>query len=295
MRCVFGVLAVLLWPVQLWALPTMVRLGYPGCSPCHVAAANGGILTRYGHVIDSRHSFRRVTERASLPAFAAGFDRYRHEGRGNADIRLQLSPTPLGLSGRLRARSVWSASPQVRLALSAGMDSARAPDRTVASLKLDTATLEYRPANGWTLTAGRAAPISGLGVPDLDGAARPLAVSLSWESRHWEIAPTLSRTPGVLIGARLSPHCVLGLRTAGSHLGAYARIGTARWGLLAEHRRLQAFWAPRDWSVFSLVRGADGAVSPAAALRLSTGITLNLGRGAAPHHAYTLSVVVKST
>ena len=34
------------------ALPSMIRLGYPGCASCHYAPQGGGPLNPYGRAID---------------------------------------------------------------------------------------------------------------------------------------------------------------------------------------------------------------------------------------------------
>ena len=38
------------------ALPTMIRLGYPNCSSCHISPQGSGLLNLYGHSIDKAQS-----------------------------------------------------------------------------------------------------------------------------------------------------------------------------------------------------------------------------------------------
>jgi hypothetical protein len=39
-----------------FALPTMIRLGYPNCASCHISPQGGGLLNPYGRSIDQAQS-----------------------------------------------------------------------------------------------------------------------------------------------------------------------------------------------------------------------------------------------
>src|SRR5205085_7542172 len=51
-----GVTAACLSSTPALALPTMIRLGYPNCSSCHISPQGGGLLNAYGRGIDQAQS-----------------------------------------------------------------------------------------------------------------------------------------------------------------------------------------------------------------------------------------------
>src|SRR5882757_357807 len=80
-----------------FALPTMIRLGYPNCSSCHIAPQGGGLLNPYGRSIDQAQSMiggeyapweSRLGEALNL------------EGRITQDIRSVIQQQDVSTTGK---------------------------------------------------------------------------------------------------------------------------------------------------------------------------------------------------
>ena len=98
--------AMLLMALPVFALPHMVRLGYPNCLSCHVNPQGGGLLNTYGKGIDAAQSWRAEEYKPSS-LWLAGF--LRAGGRVEQDFRVvtseQLNSVPNGpLTGLNRSR-----------------------------------------------------------------------------------------------------------------------------------------------------------------------------------------------
>src|SRR5215510_1649696 len=69
MRSVAVALLVLAGFAPAYALPNMIRLGYPNCVSCHVSPQGGGLLNAYGRGIDEGQSRRAGEYMADANSF----------------------------------------------------------------------------------------------------------------------------------------------------------------------------------------------------------------------------------
>ena len=173
-----------------------------------------------------------------------------------------------------------------------------------SSVFVNTALVHYRIGKTWEIAAGRDQLPSGVNVPDLGLFIKsrnrlgyydaPSQLKMFWWSRRHAFTPFLygpggNELPGEdesgggglyefdPIGAQRAKLGVTFLRGTAAHgdrqmVGAYARLGFGKWGILAEHdvtdrtRKApdpvtfrqnasygQIFWATREWLVASLI------------------------------------------
>src|SRR4051794_38201106 len=80
--------AFLLTALPVFALPNMVRLGYPNCMSCHVSPQGGGQLNAYGKGIDAAQSLRGNEYKPSSLNIA---EFLRFGGRVEQDVRVVTS------------------------------------------------------------------------------------------------------------------------------------------------------------------------------------------------------------
>src|SRR5450755_4468573 len=73
--------------LSIWALPTMVRLGYPSCVSCHIAPQGGGLLNQYGRSVDQAQSLRGGEYQPWDNSF---IEFVNADGRVNQDFRVIL-------------------------------------------------------------------------------------------------------------------------------------------------------------------------------------------------------------
>jgi hypothetical protein len=346
------------------ALPTMIRLGYNSCAACHLSPQGGGLLTPYGKGIDSAQSLQRREITAPDKARRSLYDVRFVLGASRLSSEQPAGSTTAS-NVRMMVRNMVMLSSHTAVSYQAGMDTAvskrAAGNAGTADFVVSKAVFEYRPMEGMAFQVGRDTLPTGLGLPDPQAFARkqhdPLgtaypiqAKAFFWTSR-FEVAPYAfgpgldeSRTVrqhggGVAGGVDVwKQRAVVGMTARASaspafdrrSVGAYARLGFGRWGILGEHdltSRLgrapgalpadyvagftQFFVAPREWFVTSLLideiatSGAGGKhqyrLAPTAQLRLSDNVTFILSTRdefvtgpAANSRTYSVSVAVKS-
>jgi len=362
---VFCLLSSLIPSASTFALPTMIRLGYNNCAACHVTPQGGGLLTPYGKGIDTAQSLQRrdITPPDAPPRslydvrFVLGASRMSSELPANSMTSSNV---------RMMLRNMVMLSSHTAVSYQAGVDTAvskkRAGNAGTADLVVSKALFEYRPKEGVALQVGRDTLPNGLGLPDPQTFWRrqndPLGTAYPFQAKAFLWTPRFEVTPyafgpgydettlaarqhggGVVGGVDVwKQRAVLGMsaRTSMStafdrrSVGAYARLGFGRWGILGEHDltsrvdRISAlpqtdfvvgftqfFVAPKEWFVTSLLiddvatSGSSGKhvyrLAPAAQLRMSDNITFVFSTRdefitglAANSRTYSVSVAVKS-
>ena len=320
------------------ASPTMIRLGYSTCQHCHVSPQGAGLLTPYGKGIDEAQSLRarELPEGESADPRLA-FD-VRFVGASQATKMLTQS-SGVTQASRFSAmmRSSLRLSTSNRLTYVMGVESpliSSTPRTPVtAKMVIPTALWEYRPKEGVEIAVGRDVMPSGIGLPEPQTFIRngtdsrdtrfPTQVKAFLWNDRFQVTPYLfapggdephaSRQygGGVIGGIDLwQHHAVLGLSTriaSGTaadrrSVGAFARVGFGKWGILAEHdltardpiataaaaadtRHLaghtQVFFAAKEWLVTSLAAEhlvIDGLARPSHTYRLTPSVQARLSQ-----------------
>ena len=362
------VVSVVCWQVHTVsaaALPTMIRLGYTDCATCHVSPQGGGLLTTYGKGIDAAQSFLQRDLPPDERQRRLLYD-VRFVTGGSLRSSAQAPDLARLNSFRMVMRGMVTMSSHTRVSYEAGVDTpplTRMPASAgrTANAVIGKALLAYRPRNGVEVAAGRDALPNGLGLPDtqryMERQHDPLGTGLPtqvkaflWTDRLQvtpyvfgpgfdEAGPRRQRGAGVVGGVDVwKRHAVLGMSARMSQsdaadrrsIGAFARLGFGRWGILAEHDvtsrvtardampeaqyvtgYTQLFVAPVEWFVTSLV--VDNVVStgpgakrtyriaPTAQVRFSDNYTVQFSTrddfaiGAPPNsRTYSITLAVKT-
>ncbi len=313
----------------------MIRLGYADCASCHLTPQGAGLLTAYGKAIDEAQSLRArevVPSDAPQPRllydlrFVAGSQLTQRLAQStivNASTMSTMLRSSLRLNARHRVTYYMGAEAAVP---GRGMTGA-----TTAKIVIPKGLWEYRPTEGVEISAGRDVMPSGIGLPDPQTFIRngtdpnesryPTQVKAFIWNNRLQITPYLfgpggdepraSRQygGGVVGGVDLFSHrAIVGLSTrvasaaavSRRSVGAYARLGFGRWGILAEHdltarnritdagakadtRHLaghtQVFVAAKEWLVMSLAAEhlvVDGMTATAHTYRLTPGVQARL-------------------
>jgi hypothetical protein len=213
MRSIAVTLLVLVVCAPAWALPNMIRLGYPNCVSCHIAPQGGGLLNSYGSGIDEGQS-RRGGE------YVAGanplLNNLSLNGRIDQDFRaataLQLNHSPGGpykgvdrvrffyrnvttIGAGFRVSAVVDGEHEPSLRKSTPYDPVYRPDTVLVT----SALLQYRPKEGIEIAAGQDALPAGLNIPDqttfiksrnrLGYYDAPVQAKAFLWGRHWSAVP----------------------------------------------------------------------------------------------------------
>ena len=182
MKCSYPAILLVCIQTSAFALPNMVRLGYPNCVSCHIDPQGGGLLNSYGKGIDEAQSLRAGEYD---PADKGFLDRLSWNGRieqdGRAVVSMQLSHTPgrrpyAGIDRyRLSYRNVtriWKGL-RVSAVIDGENESANRnatdydPTSKQGRFGVRTALIRYLPKEGIEFAAGRDALPTGLNIPDL--------------------------------------------------------------------------------------------------------------------------------
>jgi len=316
----------------LYASPTMIRLGYSDCATCHISPQGGGLLTTYGKGVDEAQSFRRK----ELHPVDTATSRFLYDVRlvtaSQLVDTLATSSQPVTSSTlRLQARSSARLNDRNRLSLAFGLESPAFGSLlgpTAANVVVYKALYEYRPKENLEIAVGRDEMPSGIGLPDplafirkgndAGDTAYPTQVKASWYTHRLQLTPYVFG-PGGDEPAKLRQYgagmvggidvwkqrAIVGMSTRASNastftrqsVGAFARLGFGKWGVLAEHDltaramadvnapassylagHTQVFFAPKEWLVTSLAAEdlVVGAAKASHIYRLTPGVQTRL-------------------
>ena len=350
------------------ASPTMIRLGYPDCASCHVSRQGGGLLTPYGKGIDEAQSLRaREIPPVEGPGPRLLYD-VRFVAATQLAASHATDTRTTASTFRLYLRSALNLNQRHRLNYAAGLESPplsstnRAPGTsTAANVVVAKALWEYQSTESLQLAVGRDEMPSGIGLPDPltfmrrgsdpGNTSYPTQAKAFWHNSRLELTPYVFGPggdeaanaqqfgAGVVAGVSVRNNLVVGMSARSAHavnesgfdrrsVGAFARLGFGKWGILAEHDlssrmaaalpstrymagHTQVFFAPVEWLVTSL--GAEHLVtegpSPGHVYRLAPGVQARLsnnltlifntrdvftGIAAGRTRTYSLQVAVKS-
>ncbi len=174
--------------IPAYALPTMVRIGYPNCWSCHVAPQGAGLLNQYGRGIDAAQSLRGNDY---APSTNALFNVLNWNGKINQDLRTVMQLTNTSTDGhkagtqvfrdRYIYRNVTEFGGGWRFTATGTWDAkAFAPRPTEVYDRPDnpytffanSAYVSYKPNEHFEVDAGRDALPTGINIADLSVFAR---------------------------------------------------------------------------------------------------------------------------
>jgi hypothetical protein len=194
------------------ALPSMIRLGYPGCASCHYAPEGGGPLSPYGRAIDEAQSLRageyRPRDNNVVRAISwnghiaqdlrAVFPLERawttHESADAFRPRLQyrnVTEFPAGFAVQATITGETDAIPRSALAYDPGV--------RASSAVVNVAVVRYRISPTLELSAGRDQLPTGVNLPDAGAFFRsrnrqgyydaPTQIKMYWAGSRHRIMP----------------------------------------------------------------------------------------------------------
>ena len=165
----------------VFALPTMIRLGYSNCSSCHIAPQGGGLLTQYGRSIDQAQS---LSGGEYSPLDTEWSRLLNWNGRITQDFRSVLQQQDTSTTGKagtqiFRGRFIYRNATELgkgfRLTFTLTGENTAAPrpalsydpPSTPAAAFVNTALLSYRVNKGLEFAIGRDQLPTGVNLPDL--------------------------------------------------------------------------------------------------------------------------------
>jgi len=291
------------------ASPTMIRLGYSDCASCHLSPQGGGMLTTYGKGVDEAQSLRRQEIHPVDTAAARLLYDFRFVTLSQLAESLATDRSVSSTTFRLQGRSSFRMSDHSRLSAAFGLETpvlstAASTPTSAPNVVVYKALYQYRPTDNVELAIGRDEMPSGIGLPDplafirngndAGDTAYPTQVKAFWYAHRLQLTPYLfgpggdepaglrQYGGGMIAGVDVWKHrAIVGVSSRHSEatafsrnsVGAYARLGFGKWGILAEHDftsrttrddivvqphsqylagHTQVFFAPVEWLVTSL-------------------------------------------
>jgi hypothetical protein len=295
--------------VSASASPTMIRLGYNDCASCHISPQGGGMLTTYGKGVDEAQSLRHQEVHPVDTAASRLLYDVRFVTASQIAESLATGHDVKTTTFRLQGRSSLLMSEHNRLSAAFGLET---PVLTTAGMSASTAgnlvvykaLYEYRPKENFEIAMGRDEMPSGIGLPDplafirsgndAGDTAYPTQVKAFWYTHRLQLTPYAfgpggdepaalrQHGGGMVAGVDVWKHrAIVGVTSRLSEastfhrnsVGAYARLGFGKWGVLAEHDltsrtmrdetapqpqsqylagHTQVFFAPVEWLVTSI-------------------------------------------
>ncbi len=206
-------LLVCVFAGPLYALPTMVRLGYVNCAACHISPQGGGLLNAYGRSIDEAQSLRGGEY---MPATNAVIRALSWNGRitqyfrfvGQEQLSTSTNAPLLGLfRGRFMYRNASEFGSGIRFSATVVGENESAarpslicePPVRPTQVYVTSAMLSWRAHNNLEFSAGRDALPSGVNIPDLAIYIRsrdrlgyydaPTQVKMYWWGKRYHVSP----------------------------------------------------------------------------------------------------------
>ena len=350
------------------ASPTMIRLGYSDCASCHISPQGGGMLTTYGKGVDEAQSLRRQEVHPVDTAAERLLYDFRFVTASQLADSLFTDRSVTSTTFRVQGRTSVRMSEHNRLSANFGVETpvlstASTFTTNAAHLMVYKALYQYRPKENFELAIGRDEMPSGIGLPDplafirsgndAGDTAYPTQVKAFWAPRRLQLTPYAfgpggdepaalrQYGGGVVAGVDVWKHrAIVGMSTRRSEastfhrnsMGAYARLGFGKWGILAEHDftsrttrddtvsaaqsqylagHTQVFFAPVEWLVTSVAAEhlvVDAArqthvyrLTPGVQARISDNLTLIVnmrdaftGVAAGRTRTFSIQLAVKS-
>jgi len=313
-----------------FASPTMVRLGYSDCATCHLSPQGGGMLTTYGKGVDEAQSLRRQEIHPVDTAAARLLYDFRFVTVSQLADSLATDHRVKSTTFRGQGRASWMMSAHNRFNTAFGLEtpvlSTASTSTTAGNVVVYKALYEYRPKDNFELAIGRDEMPSGIGLPDplafirngndAGDTAYPTQVKAFWSTHRLQLTPYAfgpggdepaglrQYGGGMLAGVDVwKQRAIVGVSSRRSEastfhrnsVGAFARLGFGKWGILAEHDftsrittddtveppqsqylagHTQVFFVPVEWLVTSLAAEhlVVDAARPTHVYRLTPGV-----------------------
>jgi len=293
-------------PDGLLASPTMIRLGYTDCATCHISPQGGGLLTAYGKGIDAAQSLRVYeVQPTDTDTRRLLFD--SRVVLGSQLLTTAAGGTVATSTARVMARGSVKAGDRSRFNYAFGLETpaltTAIPTATLGNqlnVVVTKAVWDYSPTTHLRLVVGRDEMPSGIGLPDPQAFIRsasdsgdtayPTQVKAFITTRRLQLTPYVfgpggdeprslrQHGAGLVAGVDAwKEHAIVGLSMRASNaaafnresVGAFARLGFGKWGILSEHDltsrttdaaatatdinylagHTQVFFAPKEWLV----------------------------------------------
>jgi hypothetical protein len=195
------------------ALPTMIRLGYPNCSSCHISPQGAGLLNRYGRGIDQAQSLMG----GEYIPWQSRLSQYLNaEGRITQDIRSVMQQQDISTTGKagtqiFRRRFIYRNATELGKGLrftgtiTGENVSALRPSLSYdlpvkpAQIFVNTALLSYRIKPALEVAIGRDQLPTGINIADLSTFVRarnrlgyydtPTQAKVFWWGKRYLVSP----------------------------------------------------------------------------------------------------------